>query len=379
MNRPPRIYISAGEPSGDAHGAAVASALRRRIDVEIEALGGPELEAAGATVLDRMDQYSVVGFVEALWKVPAHVRLLGRVSAAFRAGRYDLAILVDYPGYHLRAAAAIAKAGVPVLYYIAPQMWAWAPWRVRRLASVRRLAVILPFEEAFFREHNVSATFVGHPLVRPGAAAEPAGSTGHPRARSRPAGARPVSRQPVAGGETPLAGVPRRRRCSRRRAARRAGGGRRDAARDLPRRGGHAGVRREPAGGVRGRGCRAVQVRDDDARGGTRRRAHGDRLSLAPGVVRDRKADRAGPPRWPREPDRGAGGGARVSSGCRDGAGARGGRPAAARSGGRRERGASAPDLPKCANVSDPPGRRIGWRTSRWSCWGEAAVGRSRW
>ncbi len=164
MNRPPRIYISAGEPSGDAHGAAVASALRRRIDVEIEALGGPELEAAGATVLDRMDQYSVVGFVEALWKVPAHVRLLGRVSAAFRTGRYDLAILVDYPGYHLRAAAAIAKAGVPVLYYIAPQMWAWAPWRVRRLAPVRRLAVILPFEEAFFREHNVSATFVGHPL-----------------------------------------------------------------------------------------------------------------------------------------------------------------------------------------------------------------------
>jgi lipid-A-disaccharide synthase len=142
----------------------VASALRRRADVEIEALGGPALEAAGAKVLDRMDHYSVMGVVEALWKVPAHVRLLGRVTAAFRAGRYDLAILVDYPGYHLRAAAAMAKAGVPVLYYIAPQMWAWAPWRVRRLASVRRLAVILPFEEAFFREHNVAATFVGHPL-----------------------------------------------------------------------------------------------------------------------------------------------------------------------------------------------------------------------
>jgi lipid-A-disaccharide synthase len=164
VNRPPRIYISAGEPSGDAHGAAVASALRRRVDVEIEAFGGPALEAAGATVLDRMEQYSVMGFVEALEKVPAHLRLLGRVRAAFRAGRYDLAILVDYPGYHLRAAAAMAAAGVPVLYYIAPQMWAWAPGRVRRLASVRRLAVILPFEEAFFREHGVPATFVGHPL-----------------------------------------------------------------------------------------------------------------------------------------------------------------------------------------------------------------------
>jgi lipid-A-disaccharide synthase len=164
VTRPPRIYISAGEPSGDAHAAAVATALRRRREVEIEAFGGPALEAAGARVLDRMEHYSVMGFVEAFAKLPAHLRLLGRVRAAFRAGRYDLAIFVDYPGYHLRAAAAAAAAGVPVLYYVAPQMWAWAPGRVRRLASVRRLAVIMPFEEAFFREHGVAATFVGHPL-----------------------------------------------------------------------------------------------------------------------------------------------------------------------------------------------------------------------
>src|SRR5438270_5990530 len=111
-----------------------------------------------------MERFSVVGFVEALWKLPAHVRLLGRVRDAFRAKRYDVVILVDYPGYHLRAAAAARAAGIPVLYYIAPQMWAWAPGRVRRLAAVRRLAVILPFEEAFFRERGVAATFVGHPL-----------------------------------------------------------------------------------------------------------------------------------------------------------------------------------------------------------------------
>jgi len=115
-------------------------------------------------VLDRMERFSVVGFVEALWKVPAHLRLLGRVRAAFKAGRYDLAILVDYPGYHLRVAAEAAALGIPVLYYIAPQMWAWAPGRVRKLTAVRRLAVILPFEEAFFRDHGVAATFVGHPL-----------------------------------------------------------------------------------------------------------------------------------------------------------------------------------------------------------------------
>ena len=165
MSRAPRIYISAGEPSGDAHAAAVVTALkRRRPGASVEAFGGPDLEAAGAAVLDRMEHFSVVGFVEALWKLPAHLRLLGRVRLALRARRYDLVILVDYPGYHLRVAAEAAAAGIPVLYYIAPQMWAWAPGRVRKLAAVRRLAVILPFEEAFFRERGIAATFVGHPL-----------------------------------------------------------------------------------------------------------------------------------------------------------------------------------------------------------------------
>jgi lipid-A-disaccharide synthase len=161
----PRIYISAGEPSADAHAAAVASALQRRIPgVELEALGGPLLERAGARVLDRMEAFSVVGFVEALAKIPAHYRLLSKMRRAFAEGRYDLAILVDYPGYHLRAAAAAADSGIPVLYYIAPQMWAWGAWRVRRLSAIKQLAVILPFEEEFFRERGVAATFVGHPL-----------------------------------------------------------------------------------------------------------------------------------------------------------------------------------------------------------------------
>ena len=160
-----RIYISAGEPSADAHAAAVASALRRRLPgVELEALGGPLLERAGVRVLDRMESYSVVGFVEALAKVPAHYRLLNRIKKSFADQRYDLVMLVDYPGYHLRAAAAAAAAGIPVLYYIAPQMWAWGPKRVKKLAPVNQLAVILPFEEEFFRARGVRATFVGHPL-----------------------------------------------------------------------------------------------------------------------------------------------------------------------------------------------------------------------
>jgi lipid-A-disaccharide synthase len=165
VSRAPRIYVSAGEPSGDAHAAAVVTALKRQVPaIAVDAFGGPGLAAAGATVLDRMEGFSVVGFVEALWKLPAHLRLLRRVRDAFRGKRYDLAILVDYPGYHLRVAAEARAAGIPVLYYIAPQMWAWAPGRVRKLATVRRLAVILPFEERFFLEHGVAATFVGHPL-----------------------------------------------------------------------------------------------------------------------------------------------------------------------------------------------------------------------
>jgi lipid-A-disaccharide synthase len=112
-----------------------------------------------------MEAFSVVGFVEAIEGIPRHYRLLQRTRRAFQAGRYDVAIFVDYPGYHLRAAAAAAAAGVPVLYYIAPQLWAWGAGRVRRLAAaVRQLAVILPFEEPFFRERGVPTTFVGHPL-----------------------------------------------------------------------------------------------------------------------------------------------------------------------------------------------------------------------
>lgn len=162
----PTIYLSAGEPSGDAHASAVAAALRRRLpQATLEAFGGPRLEAAGARVLDRMERFSVVGFVEALAKIPAHYRLHGRVRAQLRAHRYDLVILVDYPGYHLRLATTAAAAGVPVLYYIAPQLWAWGEGRVKRLAAaVRRLAVILPFEEKFFRDRGVPVTFVGHPL-----------------------------------------------------------------------------------------------------------------------------------------------------------------------------------------------------------------------
>lgn len=163
----PRILVSAGEPSGDVHGARVVRALRERWpDAAIDAVGGPAMRAAGATIRFPMERLSALGIVEVLGKAPAHVRLLRELRRDFAAGRYDLLLPIDYPGFHLRLAEAARARGLKVLYYIAPQLWAWRPERAKRLArAVDRMAVILPFEEAFFRGMGIDAVFVGHPLV----------------------------------------------------------------------------------------------------------------------------------------------------------------------------------------------------------------------
>lgn len=113
-----------------------------------------------------IDGLSAMGLAEAARTVPNHLLLLGRLTRDFARGRYDLVILVDYPGFHLRLARSAARRGIPVLYYIAPQLWAWAPWRVGALRRyVKELAVVLPFEEPYFADRGVRATFVGHPLL----------------------------------------------------------------------------------------------------------------------------------------------------------------------------------------------------------------------
>jgi lipid-A-disaccharide synthase len=163
----PRIFVSAGEPSGDLHGAGVVRALRERYpDASIEALGGPRMAQAGAMLRYRMEGLAAFGVVEIVSKLGAHLRLLRAMRHDFRAGRYDLVILIDYPGFHLRVAEAARAAGTTVLYYIAPQLWAWRPERARRLAAaVDRLAVVLPFEQPFFGRLGLRSEYVGHPLV----------------------------------------------------------------------------------------------------------------------------------------------------------------------------------------------------------------------
>jgi lipid-A-disaccharide synthase len=163
----PTVFVSAGEPSGDAHAAAFAVALRQAVPgVRLEGVGGPRLSEVGVELMARIEDLTVMGFVEVLRKGPAHLRLLRSIRARLARGDVRLVALVDYPGFHLRVADAAQRAGVPVLYYVAPALWAWGEGRIQRMRrSIARLAVILPFEEDFFGSRGVRATFVGHPLL----------------------------------------------------------------------------------------------------------------------------------------------------------------------------------------------------------------------
>ena len=134
--------------------------------VRIEAFGGPAMAEAGAEVRFANEEYAAFGLLEIIRQLPAHYRLFRRLRGECRAGRFQLLIVVDYPGFHLRLAAAARTAGVPVLYYIAPQLWAWWPGRARQLvAAADRLATVLPFEQQFFGGLGIPADYVGHPLL----------------------------------------------------------------------------------------------------------------------------------------------------------------------------------------------------------------------
>ncbi len=163
----PRILLSAGEPSGDLHGAALATALRARWpDAELYGLGGAEMERAGVRLLAHADDLAVMGLVEVAKHLPFLLGVLRNVKREIVERPPDLVIPIDYPGFNLRLAHYARSRGVAVLYYIAPQVWAWHRSRMARLArDTDRIAVILPFEETLFSEAGARAQFVGHPLL----------------------------------------------------------------------------------------------------------------------------------------------------------------------------------------------------------------------
>jgi len=161
------VLIVAGEASGDLHAAGLVAALRRRRpDVAFAGIGGDRMRAEGVTLVEHAERLAVMGFVEVLKHVPMHARLLRTLTTRLRAGNVALLVVIDYPGFNMKLAAAAHAAGVPVLYYITPQVWAWHASRLRTLARiVTKAAVILPFEEKLLRSHGIDATFVGHPLL----------------------------------------------------------------------------------------------------------------------------------------------------------------------------------------------------------------------
>ena len=161
-----RLLVVAGEPSGDAHAARLVRALRELGPVRVRAVAGPELRAAGAETVVPQEALAVIGFSGIVAKLPALLRARRALLAEVDTFHPDLVVLVDYPGFNLRLGPLLKRRGARVLYYIAPQVWAWHPERAREMAAwVDRLAVVFPFEEPLFREAGVPTTFVGHPLL----------------------------------------------------------------------------------------------------------------------------------------------------------------------------------------------------------------------
>jgi len=161
------ILFVAGEPSGDLHAATVARELQSLgAPFALRGIGGDLMAAAGVTLDEHIRELAVLGLVEVIRHLPRHWAMLADIRARLRSGSVALVVLVDYPGFNMRVAQAAAEAGVPVLYYIVPQVWAWGASRLRKMARwITKAATILPFEEALLRAHGVDATFVGHPLL----------------------------------------------------------------------------------------------------------------------------------------------------------------------------------------------------------------------
>ena len=160
-----QICIIAGEASGDLHGASLVKALKETGEpLVFFGLGGPRLGEAGVEMV-YPPPLNVVGFTEAVAKIAQIFRAYQRVKQALVNRAADLLVLIDYPELNLRLARFARRRNIPVLFYISPQVWAWRAGRVKTIARVvDRMAVILPFEEEFYRARGVAVEFVGHPL-----------------------------------------------------------------------------------------------------------------------------------------------------------------------------------------------------------------------
>jgi lipid-A-disaccharide synthase len=163
-----RIFISAGEASGDLYASRVVEAVRARLpDAEFFGCAGPRMQATGVRAVVDSRSISVVGLVEVVSHIPRIWGEFRKLCRAVEQERPDVAVLVDSPDFNLRLAKRLRRYGVPVVYLVAPQAWAWRQGRIRTMrATINRLLCIFPFEEKFFRSHGIPATYIGHPLAR---------------------------------------------------------------------------------------------------------------------------------------------------------------------------------------------------------------------
>ncbi|MGW8283321.1 MAG: lipid-A-disaccharide synthase [Gemmatimonadota bacterium] len=177
MSAEPTIFLSAGEASGEQHGAELARALRRRIPgVRIVGLGGSEMAEAGVELIAGLDRLAILGFAEVIRHLPDILRLRRDVRDFVVREHIDLLVPIDYPGFNLPLADWTHRRGIPVVYYIAPQVWAWHESRARRLARIAdEVCVVLPFERGFLEPYGTKVRFVGHPLLDRKASAAVAG------------------------------------------------------------------------------------------------------------------------------------------------------------------------------------------------------------
>jgi lipid-A-disaccharide synthase len=164
--KPLRIFFSAGEPSGDLHGANLIRQLHER-DSRFEAVGygGPQMAAAGCDLHADLTALAVMWIARVLSHLHTFWDLVGRADRFFRHHRPDAVVLIDYPGFNWWIARRAKAHGIPVFYYVPPQIWAWAQWRVKKMRRlVDHVLCSLPFEEPWLRQHGCNATFVGHPF-----------------------------------------------------------------------------------------------------------------------------------------------------------------------------------------------------------------------